>query len=434
MNPTQRLLICSLVLLPVANAHAKENKKNLFNLQISADYSSTDNALQSAELEPPLRETQTIYRMDVGGHYQNEWSRLVSNYNVQKETFQRDSEPDATEFGGVTQLTLGNDYQPLSLMVSHGRMLMLDSPDALDLAKNRDTQEIITVAPAVKTHFSAADSIMLMGTFTDVSYKEDKQKKSEQEGIQLAWIHGINKTDKFQFLAQQVNTSFEFAPKADYRLQIASAEYDVNLKRLIYAVQVGYNRAISKIGDDEFSSPIYKIESSYNTQLHRLSLSLSEAITDSSLGAGIPSLDDVDGGVAAKGVGIDLMNVRTARASWQTSVVCDRCDVSVTLHHSSQNYKELSEDGSELGGGVSFNYGFSRAASMTIALNHTERKFSTVGSRTGFERDDSSVSFNYIVMSALALKLYVHQERRTSVLDEQNHKENIIGLNLSYHF
>lgn len=436
MKSAQQVLMCTLVFLPVTNAQAKDANVNGFDFGLSADYSSSDNAKRSSLEELAITETQVSYQASIGAHYQNEWSKLNSGYEVRRETFQRASQPDATELEGKTKLTLGNDYQPLSLILNHSRIAMLDSPEALDLARNRDTQEIITIAPAVKTHFSAADSFMVMGSYTDVSYKKEQQKKSEQQGLQMAWIHGISKTDIVQLAAQHTETSFEFFPQADYQLQNLSAQYSVSLKRLNYTIQAGYNRAESKISAEDFGSPTYNIQASYISGTHTFAFSLAESITDSSMGGSSSSFGNLGSGagVPAKGVGLDLINLRKANASWSTSAICERCDFGINISQSTQDYKELSEDGDEYSAGTNFKYSFTRAVSIDFSYTHRERKFSAAGARAGFESDDAKIGLNYAITRGLQLELYANQEKRKSVLDTQNYQENIVGLNLSYHF
>lgn len=436
MKSAQQVLMCTLVFLPIANAQAKDTNVNGLDFELSADYSSTDNAKRSALDELAITETQTIYQANMGAHYQNEWSKLISGYEVRKEIFQRASQPDATELEGKTQLTLGNDYQPLSLTINHSRIAMLDSPEALDLAINRDTQEIITIAPAVKTHFSAADSFVVMGSYTDVSYKKEQQKKSEQQGVQIAWIHGVSKTDTLQFTAQHTEASFEFVPQADYQLQTLSAQYSVSLKRLNYTIQAGYNRAESKISAEDFDSPTYNIQTSYISGTHTFALLLAESITNSSTGGRNSSFGDLGSvtSAPAKGIGIDLINLREANFSWSTSALCERCSFGLNAAHLAQDYKELSEDGDEYSVGAKFKYNFTRALSMDFNYSHRERKFSAESDRTGFDSDDVKVGLNYEIARGLQLELYANQEKRTSVLNVQNYQENIVGLNLSYHF
>lgn len=448
MKSAQQVLMCSLIFLPVAQSQAKDSNANGFDFGLSADFSSTDNAQQSAVDELAITETQTVYQASMGARYQNEWSKLISDYGVHKETFQRASQPDATELEGKTQLILGNDYQPLSLALNHSRIAMLNAPEAVDLARNRDTQEIITIAPAIKTHFSAADSFVVMGSYTDVSYKKEEQKKSEQQGLQVGWIHGIRKTDTLQLTAQHTETRFEFVPQADYQLQTLGAQYSVTLKRFNYSIQAGYNSAESKISAEDFSSPTYNIQATYISGTHTFALSLAESITDSSMGSGGSSFGSLGSGNAqsslgnlgagngapAKGVGIDLINVRKANLSWRTAALCERCDLGININQSTQDYKTLSEDGDENGAGAHFNYSVTRAISIDLSYIHLERKFSAEADRESFKSDDAKIGLNYAITRGLKLELYANQEKRKSVLDVQSYQENFVGINLSYHF
>lgn len=428
-----KLLVCSLAILPAAGAHALGDEENLFNFKVSADYGRSDNATRESVDELKIKENQGIYTANLGAHYSNEWSNLLSNYRLKKETFESDSQPGRTELEGHTQLVLGNEFDTFGLVVSHDRRAMLDRPDAIDLTSNRDTREIFGVAPSAKMRVSAADAIVLMGSYANISYSDDEQRQSEQKGAQLAWMHGISKTDQLQVAVQQLETSFEHAPLADYELQVISAEYRVVLKRLQYSVRVGYNKALPEAGDD-FDSPSYLIESSFNSGINTFSFSLSQTITDSSSMGGASSMDGFNpgAGVSAKGVGLDLINLRNMTLGWSTTAICENCTFGINASHMKQDYNSLKEDGDEYGASASFGYQFSRASAIKLTAGHRERKFSATGSRTGFDSDHAKISFAHDLSKGFQLELYVQQEKRSSRAEWQNYKENIAGLKISY--
>lgn len=432
-----KLFVCSVALLPAACAHALGEKEDLFNLKVSADYGNSDNATRASDEEPQLSERQGIYTALAGIRYNNEWSNLLSNYRLQRETFERDSQPNLTELEGRTQLILGNDFYPLGLVVSHDRKAMLNAPDAIDLTSNRDTRQIISVSPSAKTRISDADALMVMGTYTDVSYKEDELRQSEQKGGQLAWIHGVSKTDQLQLTAQQIETAFDHVPSADYKLRTASAGYNVALKRLKYSLRIGYNKATSESSDKDFASPVYLLESSYDSGFNIFSLSLSQTITDSSSMGGASSFDNSGlgtGGPSSKGVGLDLINLRNATLAWTTEAVCERCSFGINASQMKQDYKNLKEDGDEYSLHAHFAYKFSRASSIKLSAGHRERKFSDTGTRAGFEDDITRISFDHDLTKGFQLELYAQQEKRSSKVDSQNYKENIAGVKISYDF
>jgi hypothetical protein len=429
-----KLLVCSLAILPAAGAHALGDEENLFNFKVSADYGRSDNATRESVEELKIKENQGIYTAIAGAHYSNEWSNLLTNYRLEKETFERDSQPDRTELEGHTQLILGNEFDTFGLVVSHDRRAMLDTPDAIDLTSNRDTREIFGVSPSAKMRLSTADALMLMGTYANISYSDDEQRKSEQKGAQLAWMHGISKTDQLQVAAQQLETSFEHAPQADYKLQVVSAEYRVALKRLEYSVRVGYNKAIPQSPGEDFDSPSYLVESSFDSGINRVSLSLSQTITDSSSMGGASSMDGFNpgAGVSSKGVGLDLINLRNIALSWSTTAICERCSFGVNASQMKQDYQSLKEDGEEYSVGANFGYRFTRESAIKLTAQHRERKFSATGSRTGFDSDYAKISFEHDLSKGFQLELYVQQEKRSSKAEWQNYRENIAGLKISY--
>lgn len=431
-----KLLMCSLAMLPSVGAYAFGEKGDLFTLKVSADYGNSDNATREPDEGLKISERQGIYTALAGVHYNNEWTNLSSDYRLQRETFERDSQPNITELEGRTQLILGNEFYPLGLVVSHDRRAMLNTPDAIDLTSNRDTRQIISVSPSVKTRIGDADALMVMGTYADVSYKDDELRQSEQKGGQLAWIHGVSKTDQFQLGVQLVETSFDNVPQGDYKLETASAEYSVALKRLKYSLRVGYNKAVSDESDSDFSSPVYLFQSSYDSGFNIFSLSLSQTITDSSSMGGAGSFGSFTPGTgsAAKGVGLDLINLRNATLAWTTEALCERCSFGVNASQMKQDYKNLKEDGNEYSIGAHLGYQFSRASSVKLSASHRERKFSDSGTRAGFDSDIARISFDHDLTKGFELELYAEQEKRSSKSDWQNYKENIVGLKISYDF
>lgn len=432
-----KLLLCSVALLPAVCAHAASEKEDLLKLKVSADYGNSDNATRAPEEEPQFSERQGLYTALAGLSYNSEWSNLSSNYRLQRETFERNSQPNLTELEGRTQLILGNEFHPLGLSVTHDRRAMLNAPDAIDLTSNRDTREIISISPSAKTRVGDADTLMLAGTYADISYKEDELRQSNQKSGQFAWIHGISRTDQIQLVAQHLETSFEHAPQVDYTLQTASAEYSVELKRLKYSLRAGYNKAI-RSSDDDFSSPAYSVESSYDSGLNIFSLSLSQTITDSSSMGGAGSFDNFNSlgaNSSAKGVGLDLINLRNTSIAWSTEAMCERCSFGLNASQMKQDYQNLKEDGNEYSLYAHFAYQLSRASSVKLSAGHRERKFSdTNASRSGFDSDIARISFDHDLTKGLQLEVYVQQEKRTSKTGLQNYKENIAGLKISYDF
>ena len=137
-------------------------------------------------------------------------------------------------------------------------------------------------------------------------------------------------------------------------------------------------------------------------------------------------------GVSAKGVGLDLINLRNMTLGWSTTAICENCTFGINASHMKQDYNSLKEDGDEYGASAGFGYQFSRASAIKLTAGHRERKFSATGSRTGFDSDHAKISFAHDLSKGFQLELYVQQEKRSSRAEWQNYKENIAGLKISY--
>jgi len=436
MKSTPQLLVCSFMLLPAANVVAQEAKDDFFNAKVSVDHRKSDNALRSSLDELKMSENQDIYRADLGSYYENEWSQFSARYSLEKEVFEHNSQPDLTSVYGSAALTLGNEYQPLGLSLIHSRESMLNAPDAIDLTNNRDTQEVFTVSPTAKTRLSEADSLMIMGSYTNVSYKEDAEKKLQQKGVRLAWVRNLSKTDTLQVFAQHTDAEFEYAPHANYQLQAANVQYQVTLKNLSYQLQAGYNTAETESSNDDFSAPSYAIDSTYKSGEHSFSLSISQSITDTSLGGANQSRFNLGegAGMTSKGVGLDLINLRSANVGWTTTALCERCSFGLRASAMQQDYQELNEDGNETTVGAHFRYNLSRSLSIAIKADHGKREFAAEGVRSGFNRDDVMLAVEYKILKGLDLNVYIEQEKRKSAMAAQSYTENLTGLKISYQF
>jgi len=438
MKSMRPMLVCSIALLPAINANAsvKEANRDFFDVDLSADYKTTDNAKKQDVSFSPIDETQEIYRANLNAHYQDENLRILSDYSAQREIYQQQSEPDATRVLGHSLLELGNDYQPFGLLLLHDRTAFLVSPDAADLTINSDTREMLTLEPSVKKHMGTADSLVLTGSFTNISFQQEAQKNNDQKGVKAAWIHGLDQAENLTFSVQDMKSAFEFVPSADYRIELADAQYQVKLRRLEYSIEVGYNKATTINTSRDFSSPTYKIESSYDSGFNKIGVSLVQLIGDSSTvgsdSSGFGTANQTF--TSSKGVGVDLINSRTASVNWLTRMLNERCTFGANVAQSVLSYQNLSEDGHRSTVGASFNYKLTRSSSINYRVDYQNQTFSADTGHTNFNNTRQRLSYNYLVTKGVDFDAYLQKESKNSVLILNRYVENIAGIKLSYHF
>ena len=417
-----------LLLMPSTSLIAATNGVT-FDLAASAKYS--DNATRQEDEK--IGEMQNQYDLGVNAHYDTEWMYLTSEYNAQRQTFEKELQPNYNMLEGTTELNFGRSYDPASLLITHSRRSLLNTPDAIDSTRNRDERDIITAQPKFTWRATDADSLILSGSVSDISYRTNDSKDSTQTGGQFIWSRNITRVDQLQLSVNGSKTEFDNFPASDYEYQSIALQYSAQLSHLSYSIRAGQNRAIRDDSEDDYSNPSYTFVGTYTSGVNTFKLVASQLITDSSRGNGNrQSLSDSDN--EAINVGIDLINIRELEVSWSTSALCERCLVNVNASTTESDYQSLPEDSDESSVGAGISYKLTRAASLRLDVGRHKRSFADESARGDYTADRGNISFNYAFVNDVSLKVYMQAEKRDSSGTSQNYDENIAGISLSYRF
>jgi hypothetical protein len=425
-----------LIFVPASSVLAQQSgsDRNHLAMDVNATTEYTDNATKQEVDENKISERQDIYNLGVNAGYTNDWLMLGTAYDAYKMVFEKDSQPDYSYLEGSSSLTLGNPYQPVNLLLSHSRRSVLGTPDAVDLTTNRDQRDIITAQPMVKWHFTDADLLLLRGYWSEVSFRENADKKSNQSGGEISWVRSITKVDELQVIYQQNKTSFSKFPSADYDYQSLMARYSANLNHFSYMVQVGRDSAKPESQKDSYSKPSYRVEASYDTGINTFKAIGSQTISNSSVGDG-NSLGLGSGGMSGNSQNIDLMTLSKIELSWLNRGLCARCTLTLGVSSGREDYKVLAEDGHNTSVSAGLSYKFARAATLGLTLSHHDKNFATNSSLNAYTSDNAKLSFGYDFQNDLSLRVYQEFEKRDSTkANARKYDENITGLNLSYRF
>lgn len=419
------LLAVSLAVSPTASAEGEWQS----SLSLQSEY--TDNANRSAT--DPLTERQDEVRLSTGGSYENSLLEVSANYLASETYFEKDSQENRSQLQGDSSLLLGKPHQPLDLLVSHSRRTVLNAPDDLDLLRNNDERDILTVSPSARWRSDGADTVILRATWSDIGYRFTPERDSERTSGSLSWERGLSQTTQFTLSAQQSDISFDAAPFADYQYNSAFAAYSAQLRQLNYRIQLGYNESKPELGDG-LSSPSYQLNVGYDTGLHQWNFNANTRITDNSAGSGNEgSFDGFNPGDASSG-SLDQLERTSAELSWQTQVVCGRCALSVSLYHQDDDYRQEAEDRQESGVRISHDYRFSEQASLSVSLDRRDHRFDPEVAREDYRADRVGVSYRYRFVHGLELTLFSNWRDRESDDAARRYDELSGGLGLTYSF
>lgn len=422
-----RALPLSIVLLMCNQAQANE----IFGGVLSVDSIMSDNTTKTA-LEP-IEERQDVYRAGLTLDYTNWLIDASADYQFYARKYAENSQTDEEYIDGSASLVFGKEQDPLGLELNHSRRMLLQTPDAIGLVENMNEREIISAAPIVRARIFDADTLFLRGEISQVNYLEDDTQDSKRGGASLGWTHPLSATDALQLSAQQINVEFDQQPESDYKLTNAMLSYAVQLRKLNYRLEVGYNETSPEVGEKE-GAPAYKAEFAYGSGYNNVNVAFSQQLTDSSFGDGNafdPSdIPDGDG----RTQGLELIDRKKADVSWSTDAICARCSFSIGTSLEDDNYLGSDESSRNLYTHSSFAYSLSKAARVEFRADRSKYNFEESETMEDYLIDYLSLNYSYIFLNGIDIQLFVRKEDRDSDTEEQSYTENVYGAGLGYFF
>lgn len=428
MKKQQFVTCCSLLTLIGASSLTQAND---IGASLAVVTEKTDNALKTADNE--IEERQDRVDLGVFAEYENSIVSLNTNYLAAKHWFEKDSQEERTTIEGDTRFRLGKETQMADLLLVHSRRSVRSSAEEIDTLANRDERQILSAIPSLRASLSSNDKLMLQGSYSDIDYRLNEERNAESQGAAFIWQRQISPVQRIDTSVQHAEISFDAAPDSDYEYQNAAVAYSVTLRQLSYLVELGYNTSKPEVGEDN-SSPSFRAEMEYATGLNQFSLFASQRITDTSMGDG--NRGELEGFVPGD-VGsnnLDQIERRSLELSWQSQMLCERCDFSASVNTRNDNYLTLDNDVKETGASVGFGYQFTQAARINLNLNRREQRIEDALLDEKITLDTAIFGFEYNFVSELTARIYVEQEKRTSESELTDYKEMITGLSLSYRF
>lgn len=405
--------------------------------QISGSVRATslvsDNTLK--QYVDPIEERQNLYQASLMADYSNWLVDVDANYNGTSHEYTENSQEDERYVNGSSSIVFGKKEDPLALTVSHSQRMLLITPDAVGLTANQQEREIISVFPEIRKRIFDADRISLSGQFERVRFSKNSFQDSERNGAALNWVHPLNSVTLLQVILQQQSIEFENFPIADYDLSSSMLAYGVELRKLQYRIELGYNQSGPKIGEKK-SAPAYKISAIYESGYNKFDLSSSRMLTDSSFGNG-----NLDGNFPLPGSdgmssSIESVDRSDVAFSWSTTGVCTRCVVSASVSATQDEYLEKDEKSQRFFTQLNFAYSFSDAAKLVLSGGRSNEDFKNQLIARGYSIDYVSLTYTYQFSNGINVHLLGRNEDRQGedgVIDG-TYEENIYSVGLGYSF
>ncbi|WP_331344901.1 hypothetical protein [Cellvibrio sp. UBA7661] len=413
-----------------ATAQANDIKGSL-----SATSLFSDNTLKTRE--NPIEERQDFYKVGISADYANWLVDAEAKYEWVSRQYAEQSQPDDRYAEGNSSVIFGKEEDPLALELNHSRRILLITPDAVALAQNEQEREVISVLPEIRARVFAADRLFLSGEFMQVSFPDNELQDSQRDGAAFGWLHPLSAVSLLRLNARQQKISFEHFPAADYAFSSAMLAYGVELRKLKYGLELGYNQSKPEEGDKE-GAPSYLLSISYLGGFNQFDLSASRVLTDTSLGNG--NLEGVSGVPSSDGLtqAVNKIDRSSASLNWQTQIICTRCQFSIGLSGVEDDYLEKDETSVSVYARGRFTYTFSSASNLSLSVVKSDVDFDSQSAIRDHELNTVSVEYMYSFDNGLNARLGARKEERKSKEESENaygtYTENIYSIGLGYNF
>ncbi|MDZ4264055.1 MAG: hypothetical protein U1B30_17220, partial [Pseudomonadota bacterium] len=312
-----------------------------FNASISASSLMSDNSKKTAL--DPIEERQDLYQLGLMANYSHWLVDADIDYQLHAQKFSKQSQADEEYAEGSSVLTFGKEADSLGLELEHSRRMLLQSPEEVALLENQQEREMISARPTIRKRLSAADRVFLQGQATKVRFiGEDETQDSIRNGASLGWGHAISKTSAMMLSSQYMDVSFDQQPDAGYQIVNTALSYQVQLRKLDYSLQAGYNEISPEVGEKQ-GAPSYQISLGYLSGYHTFRASTDRQITDTSFGNG--NLDSGNQIPGSDGLSQNLGKIdrRNLGLDFSTDVICARCTLSLGVSVVDDDYLERDE-------------------------------------------------------------------------------------------
>ena len=384
-----------------ATAQANDIKGSL-----SATSLFSDNTLKTRE--NPIEERQDFYKVGISADYANWLVDAEAKYEWVSRQYAEQSQPDDRYAEGNSNVIFGKEEDPLALELNHSRRILLITPDAVALAQNEQEREVISVLPEIRVRAFAADRLFFSGEFMQVSFPDNELQDSQRH-----------------------------FPASDYAFSSAMLAYGVELRKLKYGLELGYNQSKPEEGEKE-GAPSYLLSISYLGGFNQFDLSASRVLTDTSLGNG--NLEGVSGVPSSDGLtqAVNKIDRSSASLNWQTQIICTRCQFSIGLSGVEDDYLEKDETSVSVYARGRFTYTFSSASNLSLSIVKSDVDFDSQSTIRDHELNTVSVEYVYSFDNGLSARLGARKEERKSKEESENaygtYTENVYSIGLGYNF
>lgn len=340
-----------------------------FDVAVGAGLEHTDNALRSAD--SPQSELEARLNADLGLEYEGPKLNISLGYEAERIEYDKGTQNDTTNVTGDGSVVYEQIARKLYWSLENSRRNSIVDRGAADIESNREDRSITNAGVELILRPSGVDRLSSQLFYNDIKYENSDDLDSDRAGAQLSWIRNLTRVDTLALHLTYQEASYE-ANVDDTDYQMATLEYGVELARLSYSVEAGYNESRRDSGDN--SGGYFSANVLYDNNVISYSIRVLQELTDTSSGNNNDSI--IGGGdFNSNSEDVNIFERLSAALEYTSLNLCPQCTFEASLSYEEEDYDENVLDVEEYNLSVFLGYNLTRLLTLGVNAAYQELFF-----------------------------------------------------------
>lgn len=427
MRSLRHFVFNTTVLLSASGAQAAADFSDKLAIRFSANTEYTDNIFKTDANKKSER--QDTFGAFINTQHNTDSAELLLDLGINHHTFSKDSEDSETSVEGLAQITAQLNRH-LEAKAYINRKVVVSNPKQQTLISNTDEKTITGLDLKTSFDITPVDEFTLTPQASLVSYEDAPDLESKRLGINTQWTHRLSPIS--DIIAGYTYSEIEYdSSQNDQTYERGYIGYNSSLRILEYSVEAGYNLINPSKGNHTYK-PFYRFDIDYDGGVHKLNISGSSIITDSSLGDGNIDPISADTTTAGSSEQLDQLTQDELSITYTFDQLCSTCFTGIDATWLQEEYLTLlSQNLEEYALSAFIQLQTTPRSSLNLRLTQTDVAFE-FDSVSDYQETTTLLDFKYQLNPQMNAGIFTRYEKRDSNNQSLRYSELRGGLSLNY--
>lgn len=329
------------------------------------------------------------------------------------------------------------------------RDLIVNNQDA-DTPDNRDVRTTLTGGVEFIANVTSVDELYLQGVYRKVGFQESFGIDQNRPGVGVGWRHRLSEVSRLSVDAFAERIEFkdqDTIERGDVDRANLYAEYQAQLRRIDYVIQVGYTWVDAdetiRIVDDgsgptlevleaqKFGEPLIRADLGYTKDNHRLTFTAFHVLTDTSIGLDENNIGGIDYTPEDSNFDqLDLVTRQQVRFGYNLLFGKERWTLDVVARGDREDYQTAQRDQDRQRINTLLTYQINRRIDLGMYADYERIHFQDDPNNTRYNTLWAGVRMGFRIFRFGEINLRLERQRRTSGDDFAEFTNNVAAAEI----